>query len=209
MEFAPDWMSNGPRLTADSEAPGQAGEKIGNVCDDNFVHSYPDLVDNMMSKEIPGYQWFRCVMPSWDNSARRKKGASIYLGSSPQIYRDWLRVAIDITNVRLSGDERIVFINAWNEWAEGNHLEPDQKYGLAYLEATRQALDDSSSSGVSDDESVRELVRYKYLLNVLEHRVVRRDQKIEEMLNSTSWRVTAPIRWIKQRLLDLKKNFSV
>jgi len=208
LEFAPDWMCNGPRLTADSASPGNPAETMGKVCEDNLVYSYQTLIDNMMGKEIPGYQWFRCVTPSWDNCARRKKDASIYVGSTPELYGDWLRGAVDITCARLSGDERIVFINAWNEWAEGNHLEPDQKHGLAYLEATRQALEESLLSGVTDNERTRELVIYRYQLNALEQRLLREEQKMEELLNSTSWRLTMPIRWVKRRLLDLKKYFS-
>lgn len=208
LEFAPDWTCNGPRLTADSESPDEPGATMGKVCKKNYVHSYQTLADNMMGKEIPGYQWFRCVTPSWDNCARRKKGASIYAGATPQKYGEWLRGAIDITVDSLSGNERIVFINAWNEWAEGNHLEPDQKHGLAYLEETRKALDESALSGITQDGRVRELVKYKYRLQVLERRLLTAEQKMEALLNSTSWRVTVPLRWFKQRLLDIKKRFS-
>ncbi len=202
-------MSKGPRLKADSELFSETESSLGEVCDNNFVHSYQTLADTMMSKEIPGYQWFRCVTPSWDNSARRKKWAHIYLGSTPEKYKAWLSGAIDITRVSLPGEERIVFINAWNEWAEGNHLEPDQRYGHAYLEATRLALEDSQVLADSDDASMRQLISCKYQLNVLQGRVARRDQEIEEMLNSTSWQATVPLRWVKQRLLDFKKYFSM
>ncbi len=119
-----------------------------------------------------------------------------------------MRAAIDFTRVCLFGDERIVFINAWNEWAEGNHLEPDQKYGLEYLQATRQALDESSQSGIADDETTRKLFIYQYQLNALRKKLERKELKMEELLNSTSWRLTVPIRWIKQCWLDVKKYFQ-
>jgi lipopolysaccharide biosynthesis protein len=79
------------------------------------------------------------VTPSWDNSARRKN-ASIFVGSTPEKYENWLRQVVEKVSRRHAGDENIVFINAWNEWAEGNHLEPDLKWGRAYLEATRKGL---------------------------------------------------------------------
>ena len=82
----------------------------------------------------------RCVTPSWDNTARRKKDACVFLDSSPAKYRSWLERAIEDTDARLLGEERLVFINAWNEWAEGNHLEPDRKIGEGYLEANSEAL---------------------------------------------------------------------
>lgn len=89
----------------------------------------------------PGYRLFRGVNPSWDNEARRPGKGVIYYGSSPEGYREWLENAIEDTVARFPDpDERLVFVNAWNEWAEGAHLEPDQRYGYAYLQATRDAL---------------------------------------------------------------------
>jgi lipopolysaccharide biosynthesis protein len=79
-------------------------------------------------------------MPGWDNSPRRQRGATIFKGSSPEMFRTWLEAAIKLSKDNFSGEERMVFINAWNEWGEGNHLEPCQKWGRAYLEATRNAL---------------------------------------------------------------------
>lgn len=211
LEFAPDWWNKGPQLKADSELLAQAGDGVKEVCDNNFVHSYPALADTMMAKAIPDYKWFRCVTPGWDNWARRTKGANIYINSTPEKYQSWLSRAISNSNGRLLGEERIVFINAWNEWAEGNHLEPDQKFGHAYLEATRQAPSDSqlaadlrrvgASGDVRMSQLMSQLVTYKHQLNESQGR-------IEEMLNSTSWRSTVPLRWAKLKLLYLKKMFS-
>jgi lipopolysaccharide biosynthesis protein len=104
------------------------------------VFSYPATVEGMLSKPEPVYRWFRCVSPMWDNSARRSVNPRIFIGSTPKKYKEWLRKIVTRTRRHNSGDEQIVFINAWNEWAEGCHLEPDQKWGRAYLEATRDAL---------------------------------------------------------------------
>jgi lipopolysaccharide biosynthesis protein len=87
------------------------------------------------------YPLFRGVCPSWDNTARRGPAATILAGTSPPSYRDWLTDAVTDTARRFGDpDERLVFVNAWNEWAEGAHLEPDRRYGYAFLEATRQGL---------------------------------------------------------------------
>ncbi len=89
----------------------------------------------------PPYTLFRGVNPSWDNEARRCGEGGVYFGSSPSDYQEWLKNAIRDTIKRFEDPEdRLVFVNAWNEWAEGAHLEPDQKFGYAYLQATRDAM---------------------------------------------------------------------
>ena len=141
VEFAPDSSCAGTALFR-----GRIASLIGKfkllpaVFRDSWFYSYPATVRGMLSKPEPGYRWFRCVTPMWDNSARRSVNANIFVGSTPSIYKQWLSKIISRTQQRFSGDEQIVFINAWNEWAEGCHLEPDEKWGRAYLEATREAL---------------------------------------------------------------------
>jgi hypothetical protein len=82
---------------------------------------------------------FPSVMVGWDNTARRARAATIYQGATPAHYEHWLRVTVEsLADVR--SEENYLFILAWNEWAEGNHLEPDQRYGRAFLEATRSVL---------------------------------------------------------------------
>ncbi|MBC7488799.1 MAG: glycoside hydrolase family 99-like domain-containing protein [Glaciimonas sp.] len=105
------------------------------------VYDWKALVDRSESYKKPDYPLFRGVCPSWDNTARRNSNGHIFLNSSPIDYQRWLVNASKDTQARLAKpDERLIFVNAWNEWAEGAHLEPDQRYGYAYLEATRMAL---------------------------------------------------------------------
>jgi hypothetical protein len=92
--------------------------------------------------EVP-YLRYETVFPMWDNSARRGTEAVVIDGSSPAEYQAWLGLASDRAARRVAdgvAPEPFVFINAWNEWAEGCHLEPDVRHGRAYLEATRRAL---------------------------------------------------------------------
>lgn len=94
----------------------------------------------------PAYTLFRSVTPAWDNTARRKNRGTIFANSTPELYAEWLGNAIVDTCKRFERrDERLVFVNAWNEWAEGAHLEPDQRYGFAYLQATRKALEKAAT----------------------------------------------------------------
>lgn len=103
------------------------------------IVNYKDYVVKLMRKEWPvDYRLFPTVMPSWDNSARRKS-ATIIQNDNPQIFGDWLRSSINRV-ANYSDDEQIVFINAWNEWAEGCHLEPDQKFGHTFLNVVKQSL---------------------------------------------------------------------
>jgi lipopolysaccharide biosynthesis protein len=79
------------------------------------------------------------ITPMWDNSARRRESPFILHKSTPEIYKDWLYYIKE--NYRWdSVPENFLFINAWNEWAEGNHLEPCQEWGTAYLEVTKEVL---------------------------------------------------------------------
>lgn len=104
------------------------------------IYDWRSLVERSKHYKRPEYKLFRGVNPSWDNTARRKNKGTILLHSSPCGYQEWLYNAIIDTRQRFSNpDERLIFINAWNEWAEGAHLEPDQRYGYAWLEATRMA----------------------------------------------------------------------
>jgi hypothetical protein len=98
---------------------------------------YAGLYRNWQNRPPRVERHFECVTPMWDNSARRYRGATIVTGSSPQLYEQWLREVVHST-VPGSDGQKTVFINAWNEWAEGCHLEPCQKWGRQYLEATRR-----------------------------------------------------------------------
>lgn len=89
------------------------------------------------------YKLYKTVFPSWDNTARKAyTGASVF-EISPELYKKWLIDCINWTKENNKKDEQFIFINAWNEWAEGAHLEPDQKYGYAYLQATKEVLEEN------------------------------------------------------------------
>ena len=81
------------------------------------------------------------VTPMWDNSSRRKGWFFMLKNSTPDLYKEWLRKTF-MKFKPYSVDENFIFINAWNEWVEGNHLEPDIKWGRAYLDATKEVVDE-------------------------------------------------------------------
>lgn len=79
---------------------------------------------------------FKGVMTYFDNTARKIYTGAQLFNTPPELYQQWLTKAIKASKT----DQ--IFITAWNEWAEGMHLEPDQRYGYAYLQATKAALED-------------------------------------------------------------------
>ena len=108
---------------------------------EGVVHDYREAALKYLEFTSPAYVRFRTVMPSWDNTARRQNNSNVFEYASPGAYQAWLEAVLDETHEQNFGEERIVFINAWNEWGEGNHLEPDKRYGHGFLEATRNARD--------------------------------------------------------------------
>ncbi|CAM2803587.1 glycoside hydrolase family 99-like domain-containing protein [Skermania piniformis] len=103
---------------------------------DNVIFHYDDVVDAYLALDPPDWRRYECVLPGWDNTARRGDGKSTVIhASTPERYGEWLEKVRE----RTVGDG-LILINAWNEWAEGAHLEPDARFGRAYLEATARAL---------------------------------------------------------------------
>jgi 2-polyprenyl-3-methyl-5-hydroxy-6-metoxy-1,4-benzoquinol methylase len=134
----------------------------------NRIVDYPATADAVMRRPAPPYKRFPSVMVGWDNTARRPYGATVFEGATPKAYERWLRRTV-ASVADVPEDENYVFLLAWNEWAEGNHLEPDLQYGRAWLEATRNVLEASPEEAargerpMSPDEVVAERkLREKY-----------------------------------------------
>jgi hypothetical protein len=109
------------------------------------IYDYEEVVASEINKEAPLYPRYPGVMCGWDNTARRKKNSHIFLNASPDLYEVWLRSAVDRAKESLAPEHQFVFINAWNEWAEGTYLEPDKKNGYGYLQATKRAMTGTSN----------------------------------------------------------------
>lgn len=119
--------------------PNKIFQKFKNSLNTAYVLDYRAMAEGLIKKNWPeNYIKFPCIFPSWDNSSR-KKLATIIQNQDPEIYEKWLCYAIKcIKNYPES--EQLVFLNAWNEWAEGCHLEPDKRMGHSFLKATKNAL---------------------------------------------------------------------
>lgn len=107
----------------------------------SYIFSYPKMVNHqVMQNEKLTYPLFKTVFPSWDSEPRKPGRGTIYADSKPSLYRRWLQAACNWTLKNHQEGERFLFINAWNEWAEGTHLEPDRRFGYANLHTTMDVL---------------------------------------------------------------------
>jgi len=97
---------------------------------------YEDYIKIALPPLRREFDEFPCVLPNWDNTARCGKTGWVLFKSTPDLFRRHLREAIEQVAHR-APEKRLVFVRSWNEWAEGNYLEPDMRYGTGFLEACR------------------------------------------------------------------------
>jgi hypothetical protein len=97
------------------------------------VIDYAEAMEHFLDNVSDEPHSYPCVVPNWDNSPRSGPRAVVLQGSTPEMFREHLRQALDRVAAR-DFEDRIVFVKSWNEWAEGNYLEPDQRFGRQYLD---------------------------------------------------------------------------
>jgi lipopolysaccharide biosynthesis protein len=150
------------------------------------IFEYGSLVERMLDMPEPAFKLFRGVCPTWDNTARRPNDGMVFTGSTPRAYGRWLAETAQRTFEACPASERLVFINAWNEWAEGAYLEPDRRFGHAYLRETARALHAVSHREVVDAfaaERVDERVDSPPAASPLRRFVVKAGRKVARTLN--------------------------
>jgi glycosyltransferase involved in cell wall biosynthesis len=141
VEHQPDWTDLGParRRNLAWRAAARAG-LAPRAFSQHRVYDYAEVAERMATRPQPSYPRFPGLTPSWDNTPRRRRDGVVLTGSTPARYQRWMEACLTRAGGR-DGDGSLVFVNAWNEWAEGNHLEPDARFGRGYLEATRRAVE--------------------------------------------------------------------
>jgi lipopolysaccharide biosynthesis protein len=122
------------------------GLEMVNTAHAGRIYDYADMAGKYAAQKPDGYICFKGVMPGWDNEARRPGGGNSFVGNTPALFGRWMERACAVT-VGHAPAERFLFINAWNEWAEGAYLEPDRRHGHAYLNALADALEKFKARG--------------------------------------------------------------
>jgi hypothetical protein len=105
-----------------------------------YVYNYSDTVPYLRFNFSDDFEYYPCVMPNWDNSPRSGFNAHIWTDSTPELFKERLIKAIKRVE-NYSDEHKIIIIKSWNEWAEGNYLEPDLKHGMGYLNAIREVME--------------------------------------------------------------------
>jgi hypothetical protein len=136
----PDFLVDGP-------TPGKLRRNLGLGVPSARLKLYDDTAARRAMDGIRRpFPHYPCCYVSWDNSPRRGRDGIVVVNGTPGGFARDLAACIDRAGSLPEG-ERLVFVNAWNEWAEGNHLEPDAQDGRAYLEALRQVARGASGGG--------------------------------------------------------------
>jgi len=128
VEFSPNGM-NPRKLNPISIGLGDGFE--------GCIYDWISLVERSRSYSVPGYPLVRCINPGWDNSPRKGGRANVFVGNSPRRFVEYVENALGYASGAGALTD-FVFVNAWNEWAEGAFLEPSDRYGYAFLDALRQ-----------------------------------------------------------------------
>ncbi len=131
VEFPPHGRAVPAETPADIIKPGWGG----------YRYDYPQTVRAFCRRDSVPYTRYPAVFPSWDNTPRQPDHGTSFDGATPEAFRVYVEEKIEEVRQFLVGDARLLFVNAWNEWAEGAHLEPDTGFGHRWLEALRDGIE--------------------------------------------------------------------
>lgn len=147
------------------------------IMNDKFVGKYYDIDKFIREKkylyDVDGYRLYKGCFTNWDSTARKCYSNAMIFQTTPEQYKTWLKDIVNWSYKNNGSDHNYIFINAWNEWAEGAHLEPDQKYGYAYLNATEEAIVEGTREATAMKRaaaSIEKNIRNARLLQEMEER---------------------------------------
>ncbi len=103
------------------------------------IYKYDQAIDYMIPNVIFEDLFYPCIIPNWDNTPRNGINGIVIQGHHPELFRKHLKAGINYVKDR-EPEKKIIFVKSWNEWAEGNYLEPDRRFGKAFLEVVRNEI---------------------------------------------------------------------
>jgi lipopolysaccharide biosynthesis protein len=152
-----------------------AAGKLINPFYQGSIHDYNQAAEYGEQHSLPIYKKFRGIFPGWDNEARRPGRGITFINATPLRFQQWLSKLLAYTQEKFIQEERLIFVNAWNEWGEGAHLEPDRKHGFGFLEACRVASqlhtlkqEINEQQQILDAEYKVAIVIHAFYLNIFE-----------------------------------------
>jgi lipopolysaccharide biosynthesis protein len=163
--------------------PQNHPEIMPKILNPNFaggVVDYSKIILQSLYRDSPKFKLYRGVIPSWDNTARRQDNPTIVINATPSLYREWLSYLRAYTRQHLDEDDGFIFINAWNEWGEGCHLEPDLRWEFKYLEATYRSsfYSEEDRSQYQHKEAIKKIIEIHNL-----NQFLNQDSDVNQTIN--------------------------
>lgn len=109
------------------------------------VFEYKDAIKYMVTEDAKDENVIPCIAPNWDHSPRSGKRAIIFNNSEPKYFEECLRKAFEAVKKKPQ-EKQLIMIKSWNEWGEGNYMEPDLKYGHGYLDALKNVINEEMNN---------------------------------------------------------------
>ena len=133
-----DQRMPGPTSAIPSEYPllklqAALGKKLPSI------YSYAKLINNLVREDKPSYESYPCVIPNWDNTPRSGTNGIVFEGVTMELFQKQLERALTRVEDK-PANRKLVFLKAWNEWAEGNYVEPDLRHGHKYLDVIKSVI---------------------------------------------------------------------
>jgi hypothetical protein len=221
VEFAPDWKNLGKIINGNKEFVKY--KKIDRkIIDGEWpkVFDYELTMQCMLMKKLPKYKLFRSVFPSWDNTPRCGRKGTVFINSSPENFEYFMKRQLQNTYKNFKGDERLLFINAWNEWGEGCHLEPDKKFGATYLEACKELTSKSEGDILKENDLMKQIVNLEVTLaeknrelcdayqdlELIQNQLAEKNARLEKISDGCQYEIEYATAELKKEMAFLKSS---
>lgn len=110
-----------------------------------MIYKYRDAIKYMLHPDCRERNVIPVIIPNWDHTPRSGARGLVMTGAKPEYFKRLVKAAINMVKDKPS-DEQIIILKSWNEWGEGNYMEPDLEYGHGYINAMAEAIKESNES---------------------------------------------------------------